>query len=87
MSANKDPKWEVVDSIPGERKGTPPSKPPFWKSKSLWIGIGVGVLAVTLFAPLRIMIGLIISKAAQVWWIIPLLFVYWVLTAKRKPRQ
>ena len=77
MAHDKEPKWEVVDEIPGEKRPRPaPCKNPL-KSKPLWIGVGIGVLVVVLFPPLFATALLIVKRLAAAWWLWLAVAVYW----------
>lgn len=67
MSNKREPDWEVVDKLPGEKKPQGPSKPsaPLLKNKTLWIGLLVGALVVIAFPILRAML----QNALRAWWI------------------
>ena len=85
MPKNEEPKWEVVDEIPGEKrtqkKSGPPSKS-LLKSKSLWIGVAVGVLSI-IFLPAVLVI---VRRLALAWWIwLPLLAYWWWRKFIQKP--
>ncbi|MDQ8204977.1 hypothetical protein [Pelagicoccus sp. SDUM812003] len=68
MTQQNDPKWEVVDEIPGERPKEAPSQPaktPLFKRKTLWLGVGIGVALVFAIPVLRILAGNLI----RAWWL------------------
>ncbi|EDY81776.1 hypothetical protein VDG1235_1394 [Verrucomicrobiia bacterium DG1235] len=76
MSKQQDPKWEVVDELPGEKQ--PQAKggwlQSLFKNKTLWIGLLVGAAAVIVFPILRVML----QNALRAWWIWLGLALYWV---------
>jgi len=73
MPADQDPKWEVVDEIPGERKPRPSKANKLLRSRGLWIGMAVAVAAVLAVPALRIML----MNLARSWWLLAALSVLW----------
>lgn len=87
MPSQKDPKWEIVDEIPGEnQKPQPKAKKSLIKRKSLWLGVGVGIAVVMVFPVLRV----ILQNLLRAWWLWLGVAVYWywlrMQRAKRRNR-
>lgn len=74
MPSQKDPKWEIVDEIPGENQQPQPKpKKSLIKRKSLWLGVGVGIAVVMAFPILRV----IMQNLLRAWWLWLGVAVYW----------
>ncbi len=82
--ADEDPKWEVVDSIPGEKR-KPKRRTSILTSKTLWIGTGIG-LGVAIFAPFVYakLLTMLRSPASLV--LILLALAYFYFGSKRRRR-
>lgn len=81
MSKNEEPEWEIVDSLPNERK---PKKKPL-KPKLSWkfiVGAGIG-LAIAIVFP-RFVINLVRNLIAY-WWLILAFGAYWFI--RRRARR
>ena len=71
---SNEPKWEVVDEIPGEKKPAPPSRTiRLLKSKALWIGVAIGAGLIAFLPVLRAMA----LNLARAWWLWVGLLIYW----------
>ena len=66
MAQNDDPKWEVVDELPGERKPSKrASSTNMLKNQALWFGVGIGVLLALIVPVFRIGLFYLFRS----WWI------------------
>lgn len=87
MPTQQEPKWEVVDELPGEKKKKNARRDPLsslLRSKMLWIGVAVGVVAVVIFPILR---GLI-PNLVRSWWIwVGILGVWYWRRMQRMPKK
>ena len=89
MAENKEPKWEVVDSLPGEKARLRQSgAKPFYMRKTLWVGMGLGILVMVAFPPLLATVVTLVRRLAMAWWIWLGLGIYLFLRSSRKgPRR
>ena len=69
MSKKEDPEWEIVDSIPGERK-TPQKNRSIRFPKKFWIGAGIGVAIAILFPPAMRFLMNFFRNLIAYWWIL-----------------
>ncbi len=83
MKKQDDPEWEIVDSLPNERKASRRSKQ-IRIPKKLLIGAGMGVAIVVLFPPAtRLLLNLFRNLIAY-WWLFALVAVYWSIKRRFK---
>ena len=82
MTNNDDPEWEVVDSLPNEKKPRPPKPFKFRISKKFLIGAGIGI-AIAIISP-RFVVNLVRNDVAY-WWLIVAIAAYWII--RRRVRR
>jgi len=82
MTNNDDPEWEVVDSLPNEKKPRPSKPFKFRISKKFLIGAGIGI-AIAIISP-RFVVNLVRNVVAY-WWLIVAIAAYWIV--RRRVRR
>lgn len=86
MKSQDDPEWELVDSLPNERKrskSSPPGRIRFPKKYLIGLGVLVGVIVI--FPPaMRLFLNLL-RNAVHYWWLVAIAIGYWF--AKRRMRR
>ena len=76
MKNNDDPEWEVVDSLPNERKRPTPKQFKIRISKKFIIGAAIGLVLAIIFP--RFVVNLV-RNAVAYWWLILLVAAYWMI--------
>lgn len=86
MKSQDDPEWELVDSLPNERKRSRSSRPARIKiPKKYLIGVGALVGIMIVFPPaMRLFINLLRNVVAY-WWLAAIAIGYWLV--KRRIRR
>ena len=86
MKSQDDPEWELVDSLPNERKRSRPPKPGRVRiPKKYLIGVGVAVGIIIVFPPaMRLVVNLLRNVVAY-WWLAAIAIGYWLV--KRRLRR
>lgn len=82
MNKNDDPEWEIVDSLPNERK-TRKNPVKFRISKKFIIGAVIGV-AIAIISP-RFVVNLVRNLIVY-WWLVIAIAAYWYY-ARRNARR
>ena len=88
MPSKQEPKWEVVDSLPGEKK--PKARPSATSRalvRSIWIGIAIGAVIALLFPPILAGLGVIIRRLAMAWWLWVGIGAYWYWRRTQRSRK
>lgn len=80
MKDKDEVEWEIVDSLPSERKKNERIRrksrsTPFYKSTILWTGISLGLLIAFIFPPFAI----ILRRLLSLWWLALIIFGYYTL--------
>ncbi len=75
MNKNDDPEWEIVDSLPNEKKPRDKKTVKLRLSKKFLIGAAIGLAIAVLYPPSIVNLG----RTLFAWrWLVLLILLYWL---------